>query len=120
MLLDPESLLKGASCFMKEAMDPAHASFNFDQEDLANFIRRVGYGAADLGGKAVDTAANHPLATGAALYGAARGVGAIRDALDPERKKLREIDPVEKLQSELGNIAFAALPTLAARAIKVE
>lgn len=120
LLLDPESLIKGAEDFCKKAFDPMHPTFGMDSEDFADLIKRVGYGAVNLGNKAIDTAAENPLLTAASLYGLSRGVSGVRDMISPERKLMRELDPSEKVKSQLNSVAFAGLPVLAAKAIKTE
>jgi hypothetical protein len=117
-LLDPESLFKGAEDFCKRASaDPLHLTLGLDSDDLSNIIKSVGYGGAALGQGFINTATNHPIATGATLYGLTSGVSALRDMMSPERKAEREADPRKKLQHELGNIAIAGVPTLAAAAL---
>lgn len=116
-LLDPESLFKGAEDFCKKAFDPMHPTLELDSEDLADIIKTVGYGGAALGKGFVNTATEHPLATGATLYGLTRGASALRDMLSPERKLARDADPRARLQHELSNAAIAGVPTLAAAAI---
>jgi hypothetical protein len=116
-LLDPESLFKGAEDFCKSAFDPMHPTLGLDSDDLSNIIKSVGYGANALGQGFINTATNHPIATGATLYGLTRGVSALRDMMSPERKAEREADPRKKLQHELGNIALAGVPTIAAAAL---
>ena len=117
MLLDPESLFKGAADFCKKAFDAMHPTFGLDADDAANIIKGLGYGAAALGKGFVNTATEHPLATGATLFGLTSGVSALRDMISPERKLEREADPRAKLQQILGNAAIAGVPTLAAAAI---
>ena len=116
-LLDPESLFKGAEDFYKKAFDPTHPTLDLDSNDLANIIKTVGYGGAALGQGFVNTAKEHPIATGAALYGLTSGVSALRDMVSPERKLEREADPRAKLKHMLGNVAIAGVPTIAAAAI---
>ena len=116
-LLDPESLFKGAEDFCKKAFDAMHPTLDLDSNDLADIIKTVGYGGAALGQGLINTASQHPIATGATLYGVTRGVSALRDMLSPERKLEREADPRAKLQHELSNIAIAGVPTIAAAAL---
>jgi hypothetical protein len=117
MLLDPESLLKGAADFCKKAFDATHPTFALDADDAANIIKGLGYGTAALGKGFVNTATEHPIATGATLFGLTSGVSALRDMISPERKLEREASPGARLQHILGNVALAGVPTLAAAAI---
>lgn len=116
-LLDPESLFKGAEDFCKKAFDPMHPTLDLDANDLADIIKSVGYGGAALGQGLINTATDHPIATGATLYGLTSGVSALRDMISPERRLEREADPHKNLQHHLGNIAIAGVPTIAAAAL---
>jgi hypothetical protein len=117
LLLDPESLLKGAEDFCKQAFDPSHPTLSLDSTDLSNLIKTLGYGASAVGTGFTNTAREHPLATGTALYGLASGVSSLRDMINPERKIERELDPSKKRNQILANLAAAAIPTIGGAAI---
>ena len=119
-LLDPESLFKGAEELIKESFDPAHPTINLDSVDLANIIKTIGYGSQALGKKFIDTATEHPVATGAALYTGMQGLDFLKNRLNPERQEEMDADPSKRVRSELTNVALATLPVLGARAISVE
>jgi hypothetical protein len=119
LLIDPASLVKGAEDFCKLAMNTQHLSAGKDSQYFGDLLKTLGYGTVALGQGFANTARNHPLLTGASLFGLASGVSKLRDRLQPERVIEKELDPRLKTQEVLGNISLAAIPTIGAAAAAI-
>jgi hypothetical protein len=112
VLIDPESLLKGAEDLYKLASNAQHFSAGKDSTYLSNLIKVLGYGSAALAKGFANTAKDHPILTGASLFGLASGVSKLKDKLYPEREINKQIDPSLKTNEVLSNLAIAAIPTI--------
>lgn len=81
VLLDPESLLKGAEDLIKKSFE----GLGLTSDDLADYISRGVHGISNLGSNALQGMANNPMLTGLGVYA---GMNMLQDKNNP-RKKLQ-------------------------------
>lgn len=115
-LIDPESLMKGASAELaKMAFSP---SGFFDSNSAAEALTSGVTGLGNLAKGGLMWGAAHPITAMAAKYFGSKGAQNIRAKIDPRGYGLRRIaDPRQRTADQLWPAAAAFIPTVAAGAL---
>jgi hypothetical protein len=112
--VNPESMLDAAT---DAGVKLANLSLNMTADDLADASTNLIEGVKNFGKGFVHTHATKPVTGFLESYMLSKGIGSIRDYLNPKRKIERLIDPAVRKSREVWPLAEAALATLGSRAI---
>ena len=112
--VNPESMMDAAS---DAGVKLANLSMNMTAEDLANAGTGLVEGVKNFGKGFVETHAKKPVTGFLESYLLSKGIGSVRDYLNPRRKIERLINPSVRTSREVWPLAEAALATLGSRAI---
>ena len=112
--VNPESMMDAAS---DAGVKLANLSMNMTAEDLANAGTGLVEGVKNFGKGFVETHAKKPVTGFLESYLLTKGIGSVRDYLNPRRKIERLINPSVRTSREVWPLAEAALATLGSRAI---
>lgn len=112
--VNPESMMDAAS---DAGVKLANLSMNMTAEDLANAGTGLVEGVKNFGKDFVETHAKKPVTGFLESYLLSKGIGSVRDYLNPRRKIERLINPSVRTSREVWPLAEAALATLGSRAI---
>lgn len=116
-LIDPESLFKGAEDFIKESYN-INEGFLGGSDRAAELINKAIEKSKEFGRSMIDQSVENPIMAMLAGYGTAKGISALRDAIDPSREVKRYMDPSRKFMHEAIPLAAGFLPVAAAGAIR--
>jgi hypothetical protein len=112
--VNPESMIDAAT---DAGVKLANLSMNMTAEDLADAGTGLIEGVKNFGKGFVETHAKKPVTGFLESYLLSKGIGSVRDYIDPKRKIKRLIDPAERTSREVWPLAEAALATIGSRAI---
>jgi hypothetical protein len=116
-LIDPSSLFKGASDFLKEAYN-INEGFLGGSDQAAKVFTDAINNTKDFGNMVIDQSVAYPILSMLGGYGLSKGISKLRDFMNPRREMLREMTGSGGLSHELGHVAMGVLPTMLAGAIR--
>lgn len=114
VVVDQAALFDGARDTIKQAVyNPLTRTGGMDASEAAKFLSDKVNQIGDIAGSTSSWMYEHPIISLLGGYGIVRGVGALRDKLNPQRVVERESDPLGESKRQTSAIAAASLPLLA-------